>query len=130
MLCACATGRLDQIRKTSGIAMSCPGDSLWVLDDGSGWAATGCGLIASGIDPTQVSEVTPATCPALAQFEYRMCLFLAHQRSSTGSASGNLAAQGMESYDAQACAERLKSRTDTCLRSPPPRAAEPPASEK
>jgi hypothetical protein len=131
LLCACATGRLDQIRKTGGAAMSCPGDSLWVLDDGTGWAAAGCGQIASGTDPTQLSQVSAATCPALAQFEYRMCLLVARQRAaSMGSGSGNLAAQGMEANDAQACSERLKSRSDTCLRTPPPREAEPPATDK
>lgn len=131
LLGGCATGRLDQIRLTGAAAMACPADSLWVLDDDSGWAATGCGQIASGSDPLHASEVSQATCPAMAQLEYRMCLLVARQRAaSAGSASGNLAAQGMEQNDAQACGERLKSRNDTCLRSPPPREAEPPAADR
>jgi hypothetical protein len=122
MLCACAAPRLSQIRNTGATALQCSPDSLWVIDDGNGWSAAGCGQIASGVDPLVVSNVSPAGCESLAQFEFRMCALVARQRAvSSGADQGNVSAQAMENADVEQCRIRLKERTDTCLKSPPPR---------
>jgi hypothetical protein len=126
LLAAACAGRMGQIRKTASGAMSCPGDALWVIDDGASWSTAGCGQIASGVDPEHVNSVSSATCESLADFEFRMCLLVARQRAVTaGGDNGNVTAQAMEGQDGQACYVRRKERTDSCLKEPPPRKAQP-----
>jgi hypothetical protein len=113
---------MTQIRATGATALQCSPDSLWVVDDGTGWSTAGCGQIASGVDPLVVASVTPASCESLAQFEYRMCLLIARQRAvESGSDQGNVSSQAMENADAEQCRLRYRERADTCIKNPPPR---------